>query len=178
MNNLTTNGDYKQEGIMHISDSNVNEEVLKIANGFKPQFGQDTGNRKLKKKKTKGKGGKKRVLKRVWNEGDAEMSGWSSLVSEYINLSNPSSLQELSNIEEVDEDNYIPLEENKTKKRRKKKKKKKPVQENDESNREYSEESGEGESDSSPPGDELYDSITHLMVKRNSPRESIKVFNQ
>lgn len=52
----------------------------------------------------KRKSGKKRILRRVYFEANSKQSSYSDVVTSYIDASNPQSLEMLSDIEEVNEE--------------------------------------------------------------------------
>ena len=131
-----------------------------------------SGLRRNRKKKA----GKKRVLKRVYFEANSKQSSYSDVVTSYIDASNPESLEMLSGIIEVNEEQQ---EDNKEQYE-------KQIDDHHENsdeaeNSEDAEDEkldDEAKSNSSLPADEHYNSQVNLIVAKNSPRESFKVFNQ
>jgi hypothetical protein len=170
--------------ISGISNSHINEEVVQVVNGFKPAFSNENGNLtkqydtkpSFKIKKSKKNKGKKRVLKRVYHESINDQSGYSSLMSSYVDMSGNDIDMSLSRIPEDLDDNDSDKDQNEnisqpepvimevkepdveTRKRR-------PTQSNE-------------PSEPSMPADENIDSDNDLTMKKNSPRQSITVFNQ
>jgi hypothetical protein len=156
------------------SNSRENDEVVRITNGFRPDFDNQNpiANRQplrtLKTFKAKKKKGK-RVMKRIHYEGTSDDSSHSSLISEYIDpsqddhLSVNSKLYDQANPQENDRMAVIPEDE----------------EEDDQEQVESLESPIAGKDLSSPsPADEHYDSEANLVLERNSPRESFRVFNQ
>ena len=156
------------------SNSRENEEVVRITNGFRPDFDRQDPIRNrqplrtlqtFKAKKRRGK----RVMKRIHYDGTSDESSHSSLVSEYINaslednLSVNSNMYDQANPQENDRMGVIPEDED----------------EDDQENADSSDPPRGGKEFSSPsPADEHYDSSANLVLKKNSPRESFRVFDQ
>ena len=110
-------------------------------------------------------------MKRVYFEAHSNKSSYSDVVTSYVDASNPNSLDLLSNIIEVNEEQLENDNEE-----YKNGNDKDDNAENDEDG--YRSENIESESSSSAPADEHFDSQVNLVVAKNSPRESFKVFNQ
>lgn len=160
--------------ISELSNSRENDEVARITNGFRPDFDKQDPIRNrqplrtLQTFKAKKKRGK-RVMRRIHHEGTSDESSHSSLISEYIEVSQDDYLSINSNVydqanpQENDRMGVIPEEEN----------------DDDQGQVESSESGREGKEFSSPsPADEHYDSSANLIVEKHSPRESFRVFNQ
>lgn len=116
--------------------------------------------------------GKKRILKRVYHNSIDGQSGYSSLESDYVDISNHDVDWSLSRIvEDNDEDDMqnvkIPTVENEYS----------PIPSSS-PNKPFHKKSESDKSSDSPslPADEDYDSKANLKLDRNPPRKSLKVF--
>lgn len=160
------------------------EEVVRVTNGFRPDFahenptGQQKGLRTMKTMKVKRKKGK-RVLKRVYHEGTSACSSYSSLISDYVDIEPSANL-------EPDLDSNCAIEQGLDLSPSPHPQAMQEIPEEGEyESEQYESESSpsaksssEGRVSASVPADEDLDSQANLKVKRNAPRESFKVFNQ
>ena len=191
VNDLKNSAHHDMPGM---SNSHVHEEVVHVVQGYKPEFKapsqlktvQPSTNFKAKQKSKKNKG-KKRVLKRVYHESIDGQSGYSSVISDYVDMSSHEHKMSLSciaegleedksdhgQIQQLPADNgniaapeMIDIEQQEGTSSTKKKKHRPPV-------------ASIEPSSPSIPADECNDSEGDgLRFDKNSPRQSFKVFNQ
>jgi hypothetical protein len=163
------------------SDSKENEEIVRVTNGFRPNFEKEnpiSEPERLRSLKTmkRGKVKGKRVLKRIHQEATSSNSSDSILISEYVDVSQDVHLEMNSDAQLIidryanpqdDEMAHIPEDENEDVN----------SSDSDTPNIKIPKSVKESAS-SSMPADEHYDSEANLVLGRNSPRESFKVFHQ
>ena len=166
-----------------ISNSCANEEVVKIVNGFRPDFDHEQPAieqrplRSMKTIKKKNKMGK-RVLKRVYRPATSDQSSYSSLMSSYVDIDDISELQLKENV--------LPLSEPMGEGNPQENGQMQPIPEEVEDSDKDSHSNRSGSSPrlrqqmstSSLPADEYFDSQAKIKIAKNSPRESFNVFNQ
>lgn len=163
-----------------ISNSCANEEVVKIVNGFRPDFAQEQPveeQRPLRTMKTMKKKNKlgKRVLKRVYRPATSDQSSYSSLMSSYVDIDDISELQL--------KENALPLDEQLGDGNPQENGHMHPIPEEAEDSDKDSQSPSSPQlrhqmSTSSLPADEYFDSQANIKLEKNSPRESFKVFHQ
>ena len=168
------------KSISRFSDSKENDEIVRVTNGFRPNFEKDnpiSQPDRLRSLKTmkRGKAKGKRVLKRIHQAATSSDSSDSILVSDYIDISQDVNLEMNSDAQlyydrfenpQEDEMDHISEDDNED------------VNSSDSDAPNIRIPVSVKESASSIPADEHYDSQANLILGRNSPRESFKVFHQ